>query len=1636
MSQPTTFSQPPEPLTSTPSRIPPPPAEAMAILAETVRRLRAEVAAATEPSRQARLLTEIGDAQERGGDEPAATRDYLAAYSADPSFREPLEGLVRLLEKRRSLKNLGRLVDALVTASTGPDERVRSLLMRAAYQGDVAGQVAEAQDTARDATAVEDAPAAERASAWLALEVLAGRTGDSVTRDAALHERVQYSADPTWRGLLLIDLARLRATRGEVDSALALLQETRATESQATWAATSQLLTLLRDHPGIAETDEARGRAALRADALEAIATLVDDATRDAAKGDAAGVPQWVRRPARVVDAWVRAAESRRQLGQLDRALKMLDRAVEAGGSDPALEDERRIAEGIVAGERIRIAEQLGDTAQAASVAEKLLASETDPGQRAALALRIAEHAGSQGNAAAALEALSRATESDPGCLPARALQLDLLADGADQAGFAAQLETFAEHLGTDEARGRSFLLAAYVWAVRAEDPAGAKAALSQAAMFGASQTTVGRLARALASVTGDAAWYEDATKRLLAAGGGSEREAGEATSLYVELFRLRAARGDADGAAKTLREMGVAPRGAWLARALEAFLPKRIPTASDAAPQVGGASDRARTAIEELASLETDPELSRGLSLVAAVRAHALGDVSAARKRLRELADRDPSEPIVAAYLSDLDRAAGDHAAAARVASDAATASSDAERAAALRLEAAFERWREGDRIAAIEEIEAALAGAPEAARLALGWASWGVDPDSIDARRRAIERAEQRPTGNGEGGDPRRLALERFALELGGTDPEAARAAMATLEQSPGPGSLGVAAAIGRLVWPDGASDGAALRDAITRIDERGPQARLMAAIEHVRLAREANDPDELVRHACRWFEAGGGLPAALEWLAAASALGHPREEHPARVAIAESLSGDGREALLASAALLHAAAEPDAPAPLVAGGSVAVRLANLELAPPGCDPRRRAVVLMDIGDVLGEEAELDAIALSGWASLAASDVDGARHAFERAAAARPGDLAPWEGLRACAELTGDTVLRVRAASELGARCQDAQRGAAFWEQAALLCLEIGDEATADVALLACFDRDPTRGVAFDKLFRRVRARKDNQLLLTLMQRRLEFTDDPAEIQKLFWEQARVLRENGDQEGSLKALEHVTMLDPDHVGALALLGEINIRRGNFEDAAAALGRLAALDTAPPKNRVTAGVAAVDLYENKLGQFDSALEVLLTLHRAKLSNLPVRERLARAAARTGTWSEATAILEELMLERPEAEGRIEAARLAMAIHRDRLGKPDGAAAAIVKLLEESPGDGEAIDMLLQTTHPGDVLERLLGAARTVLGKVVANQPTDTTTIRRLARIARSLRDDPLQQAALGALACLGAGDTQSDSTFAQLSAKNARAPQVSVSDSMMRTILAKGDPGPIADLFALLGPTLAESLGPTLAACGVGRRDKVDPRSGIALRNEIAAWAGALGIHEFDLYVGGNDSLAVQGVPGETMSLVVGASVNAPLAPVTRGRVARELLAMVRGTTIVRSRDDTTIAAIVIAASKLGEVRVDHPPYAILPEIERQIAKEIPRKTRKALPDICRAIVEQRADAREWSKRAVASHDRIFALASGDPCLVLGDALGVSPDRLGKSVVGDARSEELLRFVLSREYLEIRRQLGLEGRA
>jgi hypothetical protein len=238
--------------------------------------------------------------------------------------------------------------------------------------------------------------------------------------------------------------------------------------------------------------------------------------------------------------------------------------------------------------------------------------------------------------------------------------------------------------------------------------------------------------------------------------------------------------------------------------------------------------------------------------------------------------------------------------------------------------------------------------------------------------------------------------------------------------------------------------------------------------------------------------------------------------------------------------------------------------------------------------------------------------------------------------------------------------------------------------------------------------------------------------------------------------------------------------------------------------------------------------------------------------------------------------------------------------------------------------------------------------------------------------------------------------------------------------------------LFAALAEPLSEALGPSLATLGVAKKNKVDPRSGLPLRNEIAAWAGALGLGDFDLYLGGKEPNGVQGVPGEIPAIVVGEGIAMPLTPAGRQAIARELFALRRGTTVTRTRDETTVSAIVVAACNLVEITVQSPPYAMLFDVQRQLGKALSRKTKKVLPDLCREVVRSHPDTGAWARAAQASMYRMAAIAAGDVSLVLRDMLGVPNERLASAVARDERAHRLVAFVLSPSYLELRGRLGM----
>ncbi|MBI3203586.1 MAG: hypothetical protein HYZ29_18755 [Myxococcales bacterium] len=1548
-------------------------------------RLRAEHDEAESDVTRAILMHEIAVIEERTGDSSAAARDQLDAVNSEPEFHEPLERLIQLIQKSGSSKNLGKLLERSAQVAEGAEERVRALLEHAAHVADVEVSPDAARAVLEEAA--EEKP--DDASVFLALEVLGGKTGDGELRARSLAARAEHCHEPVWRSLLLISSAELALADGDTEGALERIEVAIQQKGEATFSALAALETV--------------GRRAERFDvvarALEAQAALLSRGASDPDTADALGVPRHARTSAHAADAWLRAADAHRRRGEVGDAAALLDQALARVENEPALTHARLIT-----------AEVTGDTKKSSELAKVALAAGAKGGVAAALWLRVAEAAASEGDRASALEAVRHALVEDPACIPARVLELDLLDAGEDPQGLAASLEAAAELMGSDGAKARYFLLAADTWARLAADSAGAKAALSQSGMYGAPPLTIARVARMLAQLVGDGAWFEESTRRLVMANAGDEEKA----LAWFELARLRLLRGELDQATAALSALCEGDKGRWLGAVLRAYALPLVSTT---------ATSDAEAALALLATHATDPATSSALRTAMAVRALFAGRGSDAEGQLAALHAENPGNVVTTTALAALARKNGEPVRAAEALAAAAAEADDAELGASFDLEAGMLFWQGTERARAVDAFTRAAERSPSAAGPILGWSLRAAEPDSIDARRRALAVNEDNSSGA--------LALERFAIELApGGEGDTAREALdlvSASEEQP----LRDAALLARVLTAS-SEDLATVLDALSAYG--GPAEAVASATAHVsELERAEPDTARRLETAARFAESEPDVAAALEWLAAAVLANDAPAEVEARRAVAERLPPGPGTLMRASAALVSLCRGNDGE-PLLEDDAECARLANLELSPPGCDPRRRVRGLSGVEGAFGEEGAALVQALAGWNHLLAGDADAALEAFRAVAEAHPEEVIGWEGLRVTAEMMGDRGTVAEASAALGDAVHDDARGAELWEECAFILIdELGDEARGEFALSRAVTRDIGRAKAFDKLFRLVRARKDGVRLLELVGLRLEVAEDPEEIAKLYWERARVMRESGDRDGALTALENVTLLEPDHVGALALSGEIYLTSGKLPEAAEKLARLSTLSEAPTKQRLMSGVAAVDIYENKLGEAEKALGVLDGLYRAGLSTLPVRERLARAAAKTQSWQKATEVLEQLMFERDTQDGRIEAARLAMVIHRDRLDDPSGAQKAATQLLAERPDDGEALDLVLS----GAIREAegpLLGAGQRALVAGLVHEPLDSERVDRLARVAAYLNNAPLRQAALGALVALGEGTPEVDRELLVLDQRVARVPQIAIDPRAMPDLCDVEDGGPIADLVLAMATTFTEALGPNLSTFGVGKKERVDPRSGLPVRNEVAAWAGALGVGDFELYVGGPDDQGVFGVASEVPALVLGRGIQAPLAPLHRQAVARELFALKRGTTILRHRDPADVAALIVATCTVGGYEMPSPQYAMLGEFTRVLTKEISRRVKKILPDLAARAAGSGQDPSTWVRAATSSLDRLAAIAAGDVSWVLSGG-GQPRGQLGASMEAQERTARLLSFVLSPSYLVLREQLGMTVR-
>jgi tetratricopeptide (TPR) repeat protein len=1598
--------------------------------------LRAEVEAGGDRTRQAILLYEIGHIVERDASNDAqAVREYLGAYNQDPTFRPPLFALLRLFERRRSFKNLARLYEAELKSATSGQERASAIIDRAALLSDHLGQP-EQEVSLLEQACDEDG---ESTAAPLMLEWRARLTGDLESIRAALQLRAGRTKDTILKGLLLVELAAAREESGDLDGALETLRAAaRLPVDRARFL--SALEQTARRHQRFPELVAAlEGRAALRA-----------------ADGEAADGPKLA------AGAWLEAARLRLvQLGDAEGARTTLEKALAVAPDDVALLREHMLA-----------CEAAGDAAAAAEGAARVLDRGVENRHAAPFYFRLAEAAQMQGDGAQAVARLRRAAEVAPESVAIRATLEDVALGGGDLGPVLTDLDEQGDSLlarGESAAAAVCFLRAA-TWARDVgRSQAHAEALYDRALAAGADRILVLRERLIATAELGDLAGgtgIQAIVDGALALARESGVEPVEASTCLRTAYHaaLSTPYEDATRVPRIRSVLEVAiehphARSEWAADASRLFAAGRV-TGGEGAPS--GAEDVSLLvrAHQVLATDAESPDLAAA-HLCAAARASVRGgQEDQAIELLKAAVTKVPSQRYAITLLEEIYRRRGDADAVVRILREAASEDASGRAMVTQLLSAGAAAESAGDRALAISTYREAherdrdAEGPLNALRRVAERAGDGAL--RIEAIGLLASREARLMEGDGPAPSPvASLDLGEHAL-LKGASAEGVPALRRALSVETTRVSAALALALGSdararlagvrgLVEPTGAA-ALVLRDQLTLASTLRAEVGESAEADADVLASSEDAMD--AADALLAYDAGDRV-ALFDRLQATTVGTTARAD--ALFALADATDDAALAAELTLAGMRASAAVA------LAGGEAedaTLRAAEIaDRAPESFDAALAYAEAFGDVDDAGERAEALSrfLPLLGKVGLSHAEQTSLRLEHARALvdavrgdevietlselAEDPDDLAAFETLRVAARDAGAHRMVVLACDRLAEVVTGELRAQLLEEAASVLMDYLEVDAEAEPRLRAALAEDPRRPIAYARLHDVLADRGDDAGLLTLLVARIDVTDDPDALGPLFYEEARLRRALGERDDALGALDNLFMLEPEHVGGLALLVEIHVQLESWQEAVDALRRLAEAADVPAAQRRIARLGAADFLEKRLQKPDEAIAELQAIEALGLGDRNLYERMAAISERAGNDGASVAALRKGAEAAADRGERASLHRRRAQLH-ERRGEQQEAAAAYRDALAAAPLDvaaADALGRLVALDERKSVGAKLEEAARAALSA----DPSEPSLLRAL-RSAAQLKGEPeLERIVLVALvaARMAEGGEERGGVPVVLPLRDGATLSDATLGAVRLDLLLDGaDSKAVLELVDLATEALLELDRLEPSSFGVGRAELI--RGGAASSaGDLVSLATVLGAAPAELYVGGRDPAGSFGLAYRGKPLwVFGASAHE--TPVRSRFVTAQLALGVRlgvspiAQRIVREGPDAAIDALLATVAAAGAPLEAGRGRAGVDAMTARLAKVVGRRARRAAPEVVAKLGDGRAVA-AYVRGLRATLLRVGALTSGDLGLALDAVGGSGVARTERSTRENAEARELLRFWISPAAASLRTELS-----
>ncbi|HEX5661020.1 MAG TPA: hypothetical protein VFX59_27700, partial [Polyangiales bacterium] len=339
----------------------------------------------------------------------------------------------------------------------------------------------------------------------------------------------------------------------------------------------------------------------------------------------------------------------------------------------------------------------------------------------------------------------------------------------------------------------------------------------------------------------------------------------------------------------------------------------------------------------------------------------------------------------------------------------------------------------------------------------------------------------------------------------------------------------------------------------------------------------------------------------------------------------------------------------------------------------------------------------------------------------------------------------------------------------------------------------------------------------------------------------------------------------------------------------------------------------------------------------------------------------------------------------------------------------------------DAARAMLAITDDDEVLGRLELELR---GRT-REEPRNVELLRKLLALAELKRDRDLAfltLSVLDAIDQLASGEETARFKELLSSARHTSiSREATLSEGELRALLAPSGDGRQQQLVRSVfgAATELEQLEP--ARFGVGRAQRVNARDPHALREDVRALATPLGLTIGDVYVGGNEGNAIVALPRDNeLGFLLGGDIESPLAGAARQRAAMQLAGVSLQTLPLVTRGAEG-GAKLLAAAILSENLPLAPGAPRDNELTRQVAKLLPRKVKRALADLLRALPDKGADLVGPCRHALARTRRLALLLSGELSAALRE-VGQDPEA----------QLDLLRTWLGVPMSTSRRKLGL----